>query len=92
MGCFDTVRIPCPKCGDFYSEQTKAGFCGLITYGIYDAPVKLLADIEPETFKCATCGTHFKLKLQVNAQVIYADVDEDDEEDYPDYTPQRKRG
>lgn len=76
MGCFDTVRIPCPKCGTRYKAQTKAGECSMLEYGMIDAPAKLLADIVGDKMQCGNCGEYFELELQVMARPVLIDKEE----------------
>ncbi len=46
MGCYDTVRFPCPYgCGQFVEAQSKAGDCHLRVYSLEDAPPIIVADI-----------------------------------------------
>jgi uncharacterized Zn finger protein len=68
MGCFDTVLIPCPTCGQDYPEQTKAGACLLEEYTFENAPPEALASInEYAPFTCDNCGTVFAVRIHVMA-------------------------
>lgn len=77
MGMFDTVRVPCPKCGVLYDAQSKSGECIL---GYYDfpllgaenpAPANVMDDINRHApFICIECGTTFKAKTIKEAIVI----------------------
>jgi uncharacterized Zn finger protein len=68
MGCFDTVMIPCPTCGQHYPEQTKAGECILEEYTFDNAPPEVLASINQYApFTCEACGTVFAVQIRVVA-------------------------
>ena len=65
MGMYDTVLIPCPKCGTKHDAQSKSGICDCITYEIYEAPVEVLGDINRHApFVCDHCGAEFKVVVK----------------------------
>jgi len=78
MGCYDTVKIPCPICGAQYKAQTKAGRCSLVEYGIIDAPAILLADLTGEKMQCGNCGVYFELKVQIMARPVIREEESED--------------
>lgn len=60
MGMYDTVNVPCPKCGTKQGFQSKSGPCLLEEYELNDAPEDVLENVNrhaPAT--CETCGTKF---------------------------------
>ena len=57
MGMFDSVMVPCPKCGERAEFQSKAGDCHLEIFTIDDAP-----DVV-ET--CAKCRTRFTIAIAI---------------------------
>lgn len=62
MGCFDTVRVPCPKCGARQEAQSKGGACSLSTFELENAPADVLSDVNRHApFTCDDCGTLFKV-------------------------------
>ncbi len=64
MGCFDTVLVPCPTCGEIYSAQSKGGDCVLATYSLSECPQDVLSDINRHApFACEKCGLIFSVKL-----------------------------
>jgi hypothetical protein len=75
MGLFDTVLIPCPRCGTEYEEQTKAGDCELATYRLAEAPPELKADIANRTLLCG-CGMLFYVVVQCIAMVVPGRIDD----------------
>lgn len=57
MGMFDTVFVPCVKCKNELSFQTKSGPCELRGYPLENAPEDVLRDVNRHApIKCA-CGT-----------------------------------
>lgn len=71
MGMFDTVRVPCPNCGEREDFQSKSGSCCLRTYDLENCPADILADVNrhaPAT--CAHCGTVFAVELTVAARAV----------------------
>lgn len=70
MGMFDTVWVPCPKCGKVAGFQSKGGACRLDDYHLDDAPSDVLADANRHGGEtCEKCGTKFRLRIQVEAVV-----------------------
>jgi len=66
MGMFDTVLVPCPKCGHLEEAQTKSGARIL---GYYDwpaegaknpAPPDVMPGIDTH-YKCLGCGVKFQV-------------------------------
>lgn len=68
MGMFDTVMIPCPKCGELYDAQTKSGDCLLRYYdwpsegATNPAPYDVMNDINRHAPYTCQCGTKFQVK------------------------------
>lgn len=82
MGMFDTVRVPCPVCGEREDFQSKSGPCGLETHDLERCPPAILADVNrhaPST--CANCGAVFAVELSVSAQAVLVPADAVDDED-----------
>jgi len=60
MGCYDTIVIECPHCGNLYYAQSKSGDCLLETYFFPYVQKDVLLDINRHTpFVCEKCGTIF---------------------------------
>ena len=65
MGVYDTVTIPCPKCGEPYNAQSKGGDCVLAHYTLEEAPTDVLTNVNRHApFECDKCGTIFHVELQ----------------------------
>lgn len=62
MGLFDSVMVPCPKCGERREFQTKGGECTLTTYSLEDAPLDVLSDVNRHApLRCQKCSTLYKV-------------------------------
>ena len=60
MGMFDSVFVPCPKCGREEEFQTKSGDCILGRYTLENAPKDVMWDINRHApYTCSKCGTKF---------------------------------
>jgi len=71
MGVYDTVLLPCPKCGELYEAQSKSGECVLATYNLTDAPSEVLENINRHApFQCDKCGTLFYVELNVSVKAV----------------------
>ena len=42
---FDTILVPCPRCGVPYEAQTKGGECALRVWDLYEAPQDALGGV-----------------------------------------------
>jgi len=63
MGCYDTVSVPCPRCGEKYDAQSKGGDCVLAHYELADCPPDVLCDVNRHApFECG-CGCFFAVRL-----------------------------
>ena len=55
MGMFDSVYVPCPRCGAGVEFQSKAGKCELAQYSSTNVPAIIAADIDGDQWRC-DCG------------------------------------
>ena len=58
MGMYDTVRVPCPKCGTREDFQSKSGECNLDVFPLEKAPKSVLingksVEVDPENYNKA---------------------------------------
>lgn len=73
MGCFDEVLVPCPRCKEIYTCQSKGGYCNFTSYSLDEAPQDVLSDVNRHApFTCENCGCIFKVKTIVHA---YAEIE-----------------
>jgi predicted RNA-binding Zn-ribbon protein involved in translation (DUF1610 family) len=64
MGMYDTVRVPCPQCGERAEFQSKGGDCKLETYTLEDAPDDVLLDANRHSpMRCEKCGALFGIEI-----------------------------
>ena len=64
MGCYDTVEVLCPKCGQAVSFQSKSGFCYLYEYTLDKAPDDVMSDINRHSpYECCNCRQLFKVAI-----------------------------
>lgn len=60
MGMYDTVMVPCPKCGAKYVAQSKSGPQLLECYDLEECPINILQDVNRHApFVCDKCGAVF---------------------------------
>lgn len=71
MGCYDTVLVPCPQCGERSEFQSKGGECLMRTIMLEECPLEVLTDVNrhaPNT--CAKCGTSFSVKARFVTEAV----------------------
>ena len=62
MGMFDTVMVPCPRCGIRAGFQSKGGDCSLAVYDLENCSKNVLSDVNRHApAKCESCGTLFEV-------------------------------
>lgn len=64
MGCFDTILVPCPECGQEEQFQSKGGDCLLEVVKLRDCPIDILSDANRHAPYLCDCGTQFKVDLE----------------------------
>ena len=64
---FDSVYVPCPRCGNRIEFQSKAGSCDGNEYTLTDAPALVKADIARYPEQCKNCGVTVGFDVQVIA-------------------------
>lgn len=71
MGCYDTVEVPCPKCGEIEYFQSKSGACVLANYSLSTCPPDVLGDVNRHApYDCQKCGTLFKVEAYTLAKSV----------------------
>jgi len=61
MGCFDSVMVPCPKCGKKHEFQSKSGRCCLDEYELADAPSDVMENVNRHAPRECECGCLYKV-------------------------------
>jgi len=73
MGMYDTIYVPCPKCGEKEGFQTKGGECLLREYDLDKAPSDALSDVNRHApCQCQKCGTWFMVDIRVAVTGVVA--------------------
>ena len=77
MGCFDTILVPCPRCGQKYGAQSKSGSCDLNAFELMEAPQDVLEDVNRHAPFYCQCGATFKVDFHPvpYAKLISVDFD-----------------
>ena len=66
MGCYETIEVPCPKCGEIEYAQSKSGPCVMTNYKLNNVPVDVLQGINRHApFKCHKCHTYFHVEFSI---------------------------
>ena len=60
MGMYDEISIRCPKCDNYFYEQSKAGDCTLHTYSLNDLPDEIDRNLIKQSIYCPECGAKIK--------------------------------
>lgn len=64
VGMFDSVYVPCPKCGKTHECQSKSGECLLDDYTLENAPADVLSNVNRHApFTCEECGCSFDVVI-----------------------------
>lgn len=66
MGMYDTVMVPCPKCGAKAEFQSKSGQCRLDVYELDEAPADVLYDVNRHAPATCECGTKFEVGFTIS--------------------------
>lgn len=64
MGVYDSVLVPCPKCGEKQYFQTKSGDCLLEVYELNECPPDVLRNVNRHSpYDCEKCGTKYYVDM-----------------------------
>ena len=79
MGCYDSILLPCPKCGELYEAQSKSGDCLFRIFDFSDTPADVMQNVNRHApFTCFSCGTIFKVELDPEIKIVETkDVSDD---------------
>jgi hypothetical protein len=79
MGVYDTILLPCPKCGELYGAQSKSGECFLNTYTFKNAPKEAMENVNRHApFTCSKCKTVFYVEFNPEIKIVETDIAPDD--------------
>lgn len=84
MGMFDEVAFKCPKCGEIFFEQTKAGPYELKTFNASHIRSSIAESMGGDKIHCTECNTGFIVKpLEIKyTKLILLDESESGEDEY----------
>lgn len=63
MGMFDSIRTPCPNCGEELEFQTKGGECILASYPLDEIPTSAAEYAIGDKEQCTNCDVIFEISL-----------------------------
>lgn len=71
MGVYDSVMVPCPRCGTRVEAQSKGSKWPVLScYHLESAPLDVLSDVNRHApFTCPKCGASFDVELNVTVRV-----------------------
>lgn len=83
MGCYDTVRMMCPHCGEIIEVQSKGGKCNLETYSERRVPIGTADYIDGKKVTCESCKKESEVQVHqqftsMSLEPVKADPDEDE--------------
>lgn len=67
---FDSVIVPCPKCGKVHLFQSKSGDCLLRKYEPSHAPLDVLIDVNRHAPYDCECGIKLAVRVETNVSVV----------------------
>jgi hypothetical protein len=82
MGVYDTVEVPCPKCGKIAGFQSKSGECAMRDYTLGNCPVNVMFDVNRHSPHVCECGAKFMVEYKLvvdSAEAVLYKEDADDE-------------
>jgi len=70
---FDSVNVPCPKCGNRQEVQSRGGAGIGVNHDMESCPDNILIGVNHHALLiCTHCSTVFELKLTVTAESIFS--------------------
>jgi hypothetical protein len=79
MGCYDSVLLPCPKCGEIYEAQSKSGDCLLRVFDFDNTPSDVMLNVNRHApFICLKYGTMFRVEFDPEIKIVETEEDSDD--------------
>lgn len=69
MGLYDTVKVPCPSCGEKKDFQSKSGDGFLEVVDLENCPYDILVGVNRHSPHTCKCGEIFKVDLNTRKSV-----------------------
>lgn len=80
---YDTVIVPCPKCGKVVKAHSTSGQCLMVSYPLHVAPDDVLLGVnDTAPFSCEDCKVKFYVKSVCGA-IIVSEWDGEEDEPVP---------
>jgi len=71
MGMYDTVLVPCPKCGEEEQFQSKSGECLLQCFKLSECPDYILRNVNRHSpYECEKCSSVFEVHVDSRKSVL----------------------
>lgn len=72
MGVYDTVSVPCPKCGALYYAQSKGSYDKAFrVFEFSEMPDDVMSDVNRHApFECENCGVVFEVSLNTKLEAL----------------------
>jgi len=69
MGCYDEIRVICPKCKEDLYFQSKGGECLLSTYTLENCPDDVMSNANRHSpYQCG-CGYRYEIDI-INRKLV----------------------
>ena len=79
MGVYDSVLLPCPKCGALKEAQSKSGDCLCRIFEFGKAPDDVMTNVNRHApFTCLKCGTNFKVEFDPEPKIVETSEENND--------------
>lgn len=78
MGMYDTIALPCPKCGEIYYAQSKSGDCLLYNYTFENCPENVMQNVNRHAPFLCDCGISFKVTFNPKPEIVETEQVSDD--------------
>ncbi len=70
MGMYDTILVPCPKCGERYDAQSKSGECSLQVFSFEECPEDVMRNVNRHAPFVCECGTAFMVEFKPEPIIV----------------------
>jgi hypothetical protein len=73
MGMYDTIHIPCPKCGTPVDVQSKGGECSLKNFTLDTAPLDVIMGLVDRKYldQCDKCEAYLRVVVEIPRPIVW---------------------